>query len=489
MRIAILVLLIAFAFCLRSAAQGRITGPLGVYHIAAGYSYSDTLGIDSVTMQSEFRFGDLEMPDQSIDNGFGFVPQLDSCRSWNANRVFGIIQPPTEHGVYDQPADTALYAPYPQLSGPGMIQGGARFSALSQLYGGFCGVILDDWNGDTSITHQVRDAVQGKYVDATGNVHSDCMATTPYNKLFCVVYNTNAVPAAMSVLDGVVYSIRDQNCCYTTFDGDISTLRNNFPRKEIMFAIFLNNTYLGGWTTPASVQYLLQHALDRYDDGDINGLTIFAGPYLMKDRMPLSIWNGFALPHCLDSIYYPYLGAGQGRIYDCHSGNVLIGASVRVFCEGRVSGDTLMRSYQKTDTDGHYQFGLWAGNRNTDSTHYWLIAEKDGYRTDTLGFWVKRGDHATLPDILLCPGITGSNNNMLVYPNPGSGRYTVQVEAAEVGAEIEVYDMLGEKVYAGIQNAAKSYIDLSGRTDGLYLILIKATDNKYSGKALVLLRR
>ena len=474
-------------------SSNKITGPLGIYHIAAGHCYNDSTDNDSTIIQYQFRFGELAMPNQLLDNGFNFQAELDSCTQWNANRVLGIIQPPTEHGVYNQPLDTALYTPYAQLNGPGMIQGGQRFSKLSQLYGGYSGVILDDWNGDTSITRQVRDAVQGKYVDETGSVHSECVATTPYNKLYCVIYGTGADPAALPVIDGVSYwYYRGQNCCYTNLDADITQLRAGYPKKEIMIGIYLKNTYLG-WTDPASVQYMLAHAIDRYDDGDINGITLFAGLYLLKDQMPLNEWNAFALPRWLDSLYYPYLGAGEGLIRDCTTGNTLTGASVHVFCKGRASGDTLMRSSQKTDASGRYDFGLWAGNRTTDSTYYGLIAEKSGYITDTVGFWIKRNDTTYIPGISLCPAPdsdgSGSQFNMLVFPNPTHGKFVIKAEEIEaIGGELEVYNMLGEKVYSTTQCHPYLHVDLSGQPDGVYLVLIRTANHKNIQKRLLVVQ-
>jgi hypothetical protein len=451
----------------------KITGPLGVYHIAAGYSYHDTTGTDSLGMEDEFRFGELAIPNQSIDNGFDFIPQLDSCAQWHANRILGVIQPPHEHGVPNQVADTALLAPYPQLSGPGMIQGGQRFSRLSQLYGGFCGVILDDWNGDTATTHQVRDAVRGKYVDASGTVHSESIETTPANKLYCVIYSADAVPAALPYVDGVIFSVASQNCCYMTMDSDITRLRANFPGKEIITAIFLNNTLIGHWADPASVQYLLAHTLDRYDAGDINGVTIFAGPYFMKDNMPLSVWNGLALPHWLDSLYYPYLGAGHGTAYDCSTRTQLSGTSVRMYCRGRLSGDTMMRSYQLSDAAGQYQCGLWAGNRNTDSTYYWLIAERKGYVTDTIGFWIKRGGNTTIPDIYLCPKINLTEGKLLVYPDPILTKCTVAINDASLNTQpIDVFDINGKRVNRVMSYNGWAQIDMSSSAAGIYFISI-----------------
>jgi hypothetical protein len=475
MRIRTTFLVFTILICQLASAQSinKITGPLSVYHVSPGYCYNDSAGTDSILVQSQFKFGELAFSNQSIDNGFGFVPEIDSCVSWRPNRIFGIIQPPTEHGVYNQTADTALYAPYPQLNGPGMIQGGQRFSQLSQLYGGFSGVILDDWNGDTGITHQVRDAVRGKYVDAAGNVCSECTAATPYNKLITVLYGTGPNPAALPVMDGLFYSLfSGQNCCYTNLDNDINTLRTNWPHKEIMFCIFIDNTNLG-WTDPVGVHYLLAHALDRYDDGDINAVNFFAGVFLDKNYMSLSLWDSLALPHWLDSLYFPYLGVGQGNIYDCNTRNLLTGANVHVYCKGKVSGDTLLRSNQKTDANGYYQFGLWAGNRNTDSTYYWIIAEKAGYITDTVGFWIKRNDTTNIPRISLCPGITGSKDYMALYPNPTNGHLTVEVEEEALnGTELDVYDMLGRDVCSVALTSPNSQINLTGLPTGIYLVTV-----------------
>jgi hypothetical protein len=472
--------------------NNKITGPLGEYHIAGGYSFTDTLGIDSTIMQYEFRFGEMAMPDQAIDNGMDFIPELDSCIAWNANRVVAILQPPTEQGTYNQPADTALYAPYPQSNGPGMIQGGQRFSRLSQLYGGFCGVILDDWAGDTSITRQVRDAVQGKYVDDEGVVHSESYATTPNNKLYCVVYSTDSVPGSSQVLDGVqYYNVPTQMCCLDKLDSDITNLRANYPGKEVQIGIYLKNSGVG-WLPAASVQYWLAHALDRYDAGDINGVTLFAGVFLIKENIPLSIWNGFALPHWLDSLYYPYLGAGQGNLYDCTTGLALTDGFVRVYCKGRVSGDTLFRSRQKTDANGQYHFGVWAGNRNTDSTFYWLIAEKTGYVNDTVGFWVKRGDTTSIPFLSLCPSTytdTVGAENILLYPNPTRGAFTLLTQNYEpVGGEVEIYNMLGQKVYSALRSRDWLPIDLSRQASGVYLVVVRASPHGFNTKQLLVVQ-
>ncbi|MCW3126673.1 MAG: hypothetical protein JWO03_2331 [Bacteroidetes bacterium] len=492
MRIKILLIFLAIVDLGHMMAQSanKLTGPLAIYHISSEYTYSDSMGIDSIPMQDEFRFGEMEISNERSDGRFRFKSGVDSCISWHANRVMGIINPPSEKGVYNQPADTSLYFTH-SVHGTGMIQGAQRFSRLSRLYGPFCGAIFDDWNGDTAITRDMYEALKGKYVDEDGNVYRESIATTPYNRLYTVLYSTAAQPAVMPYMDGLYFSYVDlQNCCYTDLDEDISKLKVNFPGKEIMIAIFLKNSHLG-WTDPESIHYMLAHALDRYDDGDINQVCFFAGVYLVRSGISIGQWDSIALPHWLDSLYYPYLGQGQGRIYDCNTGVPLSHAFVRVFCEGRMSGDTLFRSRQMTDAEGHYQSGLWAGNRNTDSTYYWLVAEKEGYYNDTVGFWIKRGSTTTIPDVSLCAAPDPlALDNMIIFPNPGAEGFNVRTNAGgSPGDELEVYNMIGEKTYTTIQTGEYSYVSLSDKPDGVYVIALRASGREVSRKRVVLLRQ
>lgn len=485
----LLIFIGLFTWHLSWSQDNKITGPLGVYHISAAYSYGDTMGADSVLMQYKFRIGEMAIPNERSDGRFRFKAELDSCISWHANRVMGIINPPSEKGVYNQPRDTSLYFTH-AVSGTGMIQGAQRFSRLSQIYGPLCGVIFDDWNGDTAITRDMYYAVKGKYVDGDGNVFPQSVSTTPGNKLYTVFYNTDPIPAVLPYMDGLYFSYVDlQNCCYTNLDDDITKLRVNFPGKEIMIAIFIRNSHID-YAEPEGVQYMLAHALDRYDDGDINQVNLFAGSYLIMSAMTEGRWDSLALPHWLDSLYYPYLGQGQGVINNCNEGTPLSDAFVQVYCKGRVSGDTLFRSRQKSDASGAYSFGLWAGNRSTDSTYYWLTAEKEGYSSDTVGFWIRRGDTTSIQTFSLCASPDSElHGDMTIYPNPTRDGFKVHTDMDNLSnAEMEVYDLMGRKVYSTIQTTEYSYVDMTGRANGVYILAVRNAGREISRKRVVLMK-
>ncbi|TAL60006.1 MAG: T9SS type A sorting domain-containing protein [Bacteroidetes bacterium] len=79
-------------------------------------------------------------------------------------------------------------------------------------------------------------------------------------------------------------------------------------------------------------------------------------------------------------------------------------------------------------------------------------------------------------------GITENNNanDISVYPNPGNGIFTVT--AAGYKYEIEIYNIMGEKIFQSvIQQLNNSLIDFSSQPDGIYFLNIitgQGTANK-----------
>ena len=92
-------------------------------------------------------------------------------------------------------------------------------------------------------------------------------------------------------------------------------------------------------------------------------------------------------------------------------------------------------------------------------------------------------------DSTLCPNINedaiatfSSENSISIFPNPTSGIVSVQLNSASgVKIQLDVFDVLGEKVYSSFENSplnnSPMTIDLSSLSDGIYFVQVK-TDGK-----------
>jgi hypothetical protein len=78
--------------------------------------------------------------------------------------------------------------------------------------------------------------------------------------------------------------------------------------------------------------------------------------------------------------------------------------------------------------------------------------------------------------IVRCPlGINAVNDNILLklYPNPNIGVFTIQIENWNIASGIlEVYNVMGEKVYSITLNDANTQVDLSNSPSGIYFYRI-----------------
>jgi hypothetical protein len=73
-----------------------------------------------------------------------------------------------------------------------------------------------------------------------------------------------------------------------------------------------------------------------------------------------------------------------------------------------------------------------------------------------------------------------------VYPNPGTGLFTVNVNQSSAGV-LEVYNVLGNKVQSILLNAntVNYKLDLSGYTKGIYMLNMISGDQRYSKKIIL----
>jgi hypothetical protein len=78
------------------------------------------------------------------------------------------------------------------------------------------------------------------------------------------------------------------------------------------------------------------------------------------------------------------------------------------------------------------------------------------------------------PVQVACPAVLSSENfntvNIVnIYPNPSTGIFTI---LSEEETAVEVYDMIGKKVYSNKVSIGSSTIDLTNHANGIYLVLV-----------------
>jgi hypothetical protein len=77
----------------------------------------------------------------------------------------------------------------------------------------------------------------------------------------------------------------------------------------------------------------------------------------------------------------------------------------------------------------------------------------------------------------------------VVYPNPSNGNFTLSFSDINEKCNVEIYNVLGEKVYKETltQNQSNNAINLTGQSNGVYLYRVLNDEDRLvgSGKLII----
>lgn len=76
-------------------------------------------------------------------------------------------------------------------------------------------------------------------------------------------------------------------------------------------------------------------------------------------------------------------------------------------------------------------------------------------------------------------------DDIVIYPNPSKGVFTINLNDSFEGKQIEVYSIFGQKIYTGIITSNDTTLDISSEPTGVYLYKIYGGNDIKSGKLIV----
>ncbi|NYT02276.1 MAG: carboxypeptidase regulatory-like domain-containing protein [Methanosarcinales archaeon] len=419
------------------AEQIKRQGFIGLYHPFKGLVYAGSGVREDDDLYSAYLFGENAILSRPEYGNYRFNENIERhCVEFDINRVHGMVVPPSEGGVVNNPRDDNLLEP---ASPPGMIQGAHRYSELSKLFPQVTGMIIDDFwaNYRGSIGYEglknIKGALLGKSVDSSGNVDHSSPATTPHLKLFVVTYEREIVHPdanALELIDGVNLWIYNQEGHYREFDRYMGEIKSNYPGKEIIPGIYIHNSDYGDMSREC-ITYLLQKSIDLYDEGYVSGILLFAGHWLVKDYISRERSQQISLPEILNQLYYPHLGEVRGRVLDGSTGKPVEKAFIKITSTGRSAGFERAATQKFTNAAGGFRFSGWGGRDGT-AVRYSITAQKSGYQPYSGSFDLKVNQTASLPDLALKPQAVG----MEVGARP-SGSSSVETGTDALAAVIQ----------------------------------------------------
>ncbi len=382
-------------------------GFLGLFHPYNGTVFAGEGINEDQDLYQAYLFGENAIISRPEYGKYVFKDNIEKhCLERDINRVFGILLPPSESGTVNNPKDLEIFNP--ALPYPGMIQGAKRFSELSKLFPQIAGVIIDDFwrNYGGGITYEnlrdIKDALLGKIVKDNGEVDHQSDATTPNLKLFVVTYERELRSPdeyTFNLIDGINFWLYNQENLYKNFDEYIKSAKAYFVDKEIIPGIYIKNGDYGEMSHE-SIIYMIERCVDLYDKGQVTGVLLFSGYWLVKDYISKERSLQINLSNILNYKYYPFLGEIKGQIFDQATDKYIEKALIKIVSARWSDVNERIIAQKFTNTTGSYRFSGWAGF-GPGGLDFEIHVEREGYEAKIMKFKLLPGKVISMPPIIL----------------------------------------------------------------------------------------
>ena len=210
----------------------------------------------------------------------------------------------------------------------------------------------------------IKAALHGKPVDATGKVDHAAKAATPHLRLSATWYTSQMKDLAahkdrqqmMGLIDVVNLFIMEQSVSAAEQYGtELQAVRALVgPDVALVAGAFLFNSAID-WADPASFRAILNASIGAYDAGEIEGMMWYSGSALSHGFMNATRWQEWHLPETLAADYWPWMGTVHVRVQSQDGSPVANASAVVTF------GAKTHVARKLTASDGTFSFGGWQG--------------------------------------------------------------------------------------------------------------------------------
>ncbi len=379
-------------------------GFIGLYHPSKGKVYAGTGINEDEDLYHAYSFGVNGILNAPWYCEYLFKENIEAhCQEFDSNLVYGIILPPSERGVPNNPEDTKLWEPD---SSTGMIQGAARFSKLSRIFPQIRGVIIDDFWANyygNAITLEdmknIKGALSGKKMLPDGTVDLESPPNTPDLQLFIVTYGSElrSLPDKdiIDMIDGVNFWLYNQEDSYNNLDLYLSALKAYYPNKELITGVYIRNGDYGDMSNQ-SISSMIDKGIQLYEKGISSGILLFSGYWLVKNHISQERYQQIGLYDIFHNKYYPYLGEIRCHVVDDETMRPLQGVKIKINFN---TAGKITAAGKTTNEQGMFRFSGYAGR--SGGVSYNFTAEKGGYTPYNGSFTMEPNRAINLPPVNL----------------------------------------------------------------------------------------
>jgi len=172
------------------------------------------------------------------------------------------------------------------------------------------------------------------------------------------------------------------------------------------------------------------------------------------------------------------------------SGTLTVNGQSGIFtgvAQDAASMTTVLKAYSAITPNA--QAGIWTKDSvdyvaSATETRYFAIGGK-GTLVTTADQINVRIDDISITKVTGSVGIKGNTSNQLIsiFPNPTAG--ILNINAIEANGTIEVYNVIGDKVYSNSVVKGNNSIDLSGLANGAYFLKVNSNNQIISKKVVL----